>query len=179
MPTAFTHALVGGALAQAAPSGPARWKVIALMAGMAVVPDLDVIAFGLGIPYEHVLGHRGFFHSLTFAALTSLAACLLLFRDPVRFSGKWWLLFGMVTLAGASHGLLDTLTDAGLGIGLFIPFENSRYFMPFRPVETSSVDPVSFFTGRPWEILRSEIIWIWLPVIGFSVLYQLGRLVRR
>src|SRR5437667_359091 len=33
----------------------------------ASVPDADVGAFGLGIPYEHPLGHRGFTHSLLFA----------------------------------------------------------------------------------------------------------------
>lgn len=35
----------------------------------SIFPDIDVIAFKFGIPYEHVFGHRGFTHSLLFACL--------------------------------------------------------------------------------------------------------------
>jgi inner membrane protein len=29
---------------------------------LTLMPDFDVIAFAFGIPYEHMLGHRGFTH---------------------------------------------------------------------------------------------------------------------
>jgi membrane-bound metal-dependent hydrolase YbcI (DUF457 family) len=46
------------------------WVVGALC---AVVPDLDVIGFRLGIHYGDFWGHRGFTHSLLFAALLASA----------------------------------------------------------------------------------------------------------
>ena len=54
---------------------PRRLWVLGVLC--AVAPDLDVLAFRFGIPYEHALGHRGFTHSIPFAA--ALAA-------PVSFS---------------------------------------------------------------------------------------------
>ena len=38
----------------------------------SILPDADVMAFSFGIPYEHILGHRGFTHSIVFALLWSL-----------------------------------------------------------------------------------------------------------
>jgi inner membrane protein len=45
-----------------------------LLAGCvgSILPDVDVLAFAFGIPYEHPLGHRGFTHSLFFAVLAAL-----------------------------------------------------------------------------------------------------------
>ncbi|HEU4994167.1 MAG TPA: metal-dependent hydrolase [Gemmatimonadaceae bacterium] len=42
-------------------------------AACAALPDLDAIGFWMGIPYDHMLGHRGLTHSLTFAALIATA----------------------------------------------------------------------------------------------------------
>ena len=35
-------------------------------------------------------------------------------------------------LSTASHGVLDALTDGGLGVAFFSPFDQTRYFFPFR-----------------------------------------------
>jgi membrane-bound metal-dependent hydrolase YbcI (DUF457 family) len=43
----------------------------------SVVPDLDVIGFRLGIHYGDFWGHRGFTHSLLFAALLALFIVVL------------------------------------------------------------------------------------------------------
>ncbi len=76
MPTALTHALVGAALAPAAARPMSRGAVALVLGVLAVLPDIDVVAFRLGIPYEHSLGHRGFTHSLAFAVLAGVgAAC--------------------------------------------------------------------------------------------------------
>ena len=53
---------------------------------VAILPDADVIAFSLDIPYSHPLGHRGFSHSLLFALIVSLLVGLAVFRRPARFS---------------------------------------------------------------------------------------------
>lgn len=179
MPTVFTHALVGGALTQVAPRDFPWWKVLLILVFVAIVPDLDVIAFSLGIPYAHPLGHRGFSHSLLFAGVLSALVCLAFFYEPSRFSKKWWWLFAITFLVSVSHGLLDTATDAGLGIGLLIPFSEKRFFFEFRPIHTATVNPLTFFQKRSLVILWYEMMWVWLPLLSLSVVYQLGRLFRQ
>jgi inner membrane protein len=178
LPTVFTHALVGGALTQVAPASASRWKVLLLLAVIAIVPDLDVIAFSLGIPYAHPLGHRGFSHSMVFAGVLSALVCLALFKEPIRFTKGWWWLVAVTFLAAASHGLLDAATDAGKGIGLFIPLSNKRIFFAFRPIRTATVNPFTFFQQRSLAILWSEIVWVWLPLLALSAMYQMGRYLR-
>jgi inner membrane protein len=38
----------------------------------AIVPDADVIGFHFGVHYQDFRGHRGFTHSLVFAALLAV-----------------------------------------------------------------------------------------------------------
>ena len=178
MPTVFTHALVGGALTQIAPRDFPWWKVLLILVFVAIVPDLDVIAFSLGVPYAHPLGHRGFSHSLLFAGVLSALGCLAFFYEPSRFSKKWWWLFAITFLAAVSHGLLDTATDAGLGIGLLIPFSEKRFFFEFRPIRTATVNPLTFFQKRSLAVLWSEVVWVWLPLLSLSAMYQIGRFLR-
>lgn len=173
MPTALTHGLVGGALVQAGPSAYPRWKVIVVLLALSILPDLDVITFLLGIPYSHPLGHRGFFHSIPFAAIASFIFCVAFFRGPELFKKKWWWLFGVAFLAAASHGLLDAATDAGLGIGLFIPFSPERIFLGFRPIRTAPVNPVAFFHMSSLRVLWSEVLWVWLPLLGITAVMQI------
>ena len=77
--------------------------------------------------------------------------------------------------AMASHGLLDTLTDAGLGIALLLPFSEQRFFAPLRPLATASVDPLKFFRPQSLHILWTEVLWIWLPLVGLSLSGWAGR----
>ena len=76
-----------------------------------MVPDLDVIAFTLGIPYAHPLGHRGFLHSLLFALL--LGACAPLFVAGGPKSNRRLVLavttIGIVVVS--SHGTCPTPAD--------------------------------------------------------------------
>lgn len=45
-----------------------------------------------------------------------------------------------------------------------------------RPLQRN---PVAFFSWRGWEILKSEIVWVWLPLAALSsgcwVAKKLGR----
>jgi len=164
MATAFTHAFVATALGSGRPRGVASLKVALVLSVVAVLPDVDVLAFRFGIPYEHPLGHRGLTHSLAFAAVVGMLTPGLWFREVTRFTRAWWVLALLAFLACASHGVLDALTDAGLGVGFFLPFENGRYFFPWRPLATSPVSPAAFFRGRALQILAKELVWIWLPV---------------
>jgi len=58
----------------------------------------------------------------------------------------------------ASHGVLDAMTDGGKGIGFFIPFDNHRYFLPFRPIHVSPIG-----LNLAGDVLWSELKWIWIP----------------
>jgi len=163
MATAFTHALVGGALAAASPRAH-RLRLGLVLAALAVVPDLDVLAFRLGIPYDDPLGHRGFTHSLVFAALAAPLATAIFFRDLAPGSRAWWQVTLLAALAAASHGILDALTDAGLGVGFLVPFDDRRFFFPVRPLATSPVSVRAFLDGPALAILANEMLWIWLPL---------------
>lgn len=156
MPTIMTHAIVPLAVAVAA--GPVRISPKVALAGamLAMAPDADVIGFAFGVDYGDAWGHRGATHSLVFACL--IAAGVALIWKQAR--SLWAFLF--LAFAIASHGLLDTLTDGGLGAALWWPFDHARIFAPITPVRVSPIG-ADFFSARGWETLQSELVWIWLP----------------
>jgi inner membrane protein len=107
----------------------------ALLVTLSLLPDADVVAFRLGIPYSAPFGHRGASHSLAFAGLVALviwfaSSAFPLPRRRIAITG------GLVL---ATHGLLDTLTDGGLGIALLWPFSNERFFAPWRPLPVAPI----------------------------------------
>src|SRR4030095_9108723 len=109
-----------------------------------LVPDLDVVSFHFGLPYGHMLGHRGLSHSLLFAAgLASIPALPLRRRTPPRgwSLARLWLFFFLAT---ASHGVLDAMTNGGLGVAFFAPFSDARYFFPWRPIVVSPISISEF-----------------------------------
>jgi inner membrane protein len=148
------------------PDIPKRVWVIG--AACAVIPDLDVIGFRLGVRYGDFFGHRGFTHSLLFAALLASAIVALCFRHklPAISPMTVWIYFFLAT---ASHGVLDAMTDGGLGVAFFSPFDNHRYFLPWRPIRVSPIGLGRFFTQRAFSVLGSEILWIWLPAVALAV----------
>jgi inner membrane protein len=167
MPSAPTHAAVALALAPVfwRPGAPRRIWVLGALFAMA--PDLDVAGFALGVPYDAPLGHRGFTHSLACAALVAVAlAWLALPRASPAFSRRRAALY--LFLAIGSHGLLDMLTDGGLGIALWSPFENGRHFFAFRPIAVSPIGVHGLLGERGLAILSSELRWVWLPAALFA-----------
>jgi inner membrane protein len=168
MPSAFGHLAPALALiaAFARPGVPRRlWW---LGAGGALAPDLDVIAFALGVPYAHPLGHRGLWHSVPFAALA--AACLAALAFPRAwpgFSRAHATLY--LFLAIASHGLLDAATDGGLGVALLAPFDDERFFFPFRPIAVSPLGISAFLSARGLGVLESELLFVWLPCAALGL----------
>src|SRR5262245_28235641 len=122
MPSAFTHAFAGAAIATLAPAQFRDAKLAAVLAVAAAVPDPDVVAFGFGIPYAHPLGHRGLSHSITFALVLALAVWFWRARGAGLFSPASVALFFVAWFACLSHGVLDAFTDGGLGVGFFVPF---------------------------------------------------------
>ncbi|HBL29993.1 MAG TPA: hydrolase [Acidobacteria bacterium] len=164
MPTLPTHAVAALGVGALFGGREVPGKVWALGAACAMLPDLDVVAFRLGIPYGHLLGHRGLSHSLAFAAALAAVLTALFFRRSVPGLGPWKLALFLFA-ATASHGLLDAFTDGGLGVAFFAPFDNHRFFFPDRPIEVSPIGLRRFLTGRGLEVLRSELQWVWLPAL--------------
>ena len=175
MATSFTHVFAAAAIVSLGPRSHHRVRLAVIGATLAALPDLDVASFRLGIEYAHPLGHRGFSHSLLFALLASLAATAVFFRHLEMGSRGWWITTTLLAACTASHGMLDAFTDAGLGVGFFIPFDTSRYFFPWRPLATSPLSISAFFSGPAFSILASEVLWVWLPLGACSALVRLLR----
>src|SRR5262244_202723 len=168
MASAFSHAIAASAISVAfyRPGVPKRVWIAGITC--SVLPDLDVIGFRFGIRYGDFWGHRGFAHSLFFAALLAVVIVVLVFRHGVTGMHAltlWLYLF----LATASHGLLDAMTDGGLGIALFSPFDNHRYFFPWTPIRVSPIGVGRFFSARGLAVLPSEFLWVWVPTILLAV----------
>lgn len=140
----------------------------------SVVPDLDAIGFRFGVHYGDFLGHRGFTHSLVFAALLA-GLMALVFRNVTGINRVS--LFLYIFIATASHGLLDAMTNGGLGVAFFSPFDNQRYFLPWRPIRVSPIAISRFFSLRAVGILKTELVWIWLPgaIFALTVIFLRSR----
>jgi inner membrane protein len=132
-----------------------------LTAGIAacMLPDLDVVAFSFGIPYESPFGHRGFTHSIAFAGLIGLVSARFNLSLNTTRSRAFWFL----ALATLSHPLLDACTNGGLGVALFWPINNERYFLPWRSILVSPIGVANFISPYGLAVLQSELVRIWLP----------------
>ncbi|MDX1648275.1 MAG: metal-dependent hydrolase [Myxococcota bacterium] len=170
----LAHAAVGGVLAGAAAPRGCAGRVAAAAALCAALPDADVLAFALGIPYAHPLGHRGISHGLPFAAALGLAAAPLVTPDATWRAGRRLAAAAILVLATASHGLLDMATDAGRGVGLLIPFDARRFFWPWRPIPTSPIGLEDFLRGDALGILAFEAVALVTPAaLGAALLRRL------
>ena len=158
MPTIFTHAAVPVLFGSAAGKQRTSWRLIAAASVAAMLPDLDTLGFRLGIAYATPFGHRGAMHSLSFALLMALIAAMI----HKRLQVSTMLAFSVVGLAAISHPLLDMLTDGGLGIALFWPLSDQRYFFHWRPIKVSPIG-TRFFSAHSWPVIESELLWVWLP----------------
>jgi inner membrane protein len=169
MPTVMSHAIVALAL------GPVfrreRWpaRVWWAAAVCAIVPDADVLGVFAGVPIGSPFGHRGFTHSLAFAALLAAILAPLLVRPGTR-ARLWVYLF----LATASHGILDGMTNGGIGVAYFAPFDADRYYLPWRPIAVSPLGIRRFLGPRGVAVLANEALWLWLPSGVFATLAWLA-----
>ena len=175
--TPLSHLAVPLALSMALGPDIVPPGLMALALACAVLPDLDALGLWLGIPYEHPLGHRGLTHSLPFAVALAWAGVLFapaLGADPLT---AFWVLLP----SAASHGLIDALTNGGLGVALLSPFSHRRSFLPWRVIEVSPLRPPALFSRRGLRVLRSEMCWVWLPcfvigLVGFAVRALVGQI---
>src|SRR5262249_33852605 len=65
--------------------------------------------------------------------------------------------------AAASHGLLDAMTNGGLGVAFFAPFSDTRYFFPWRPILVSPISLHVFFGYHRVPVMWGELRSVLLP----------------
>src|SRR3984893_12290445 len=120
MASAFSHAVAALGIGTCFYRRGTPKGILAIGALCSIIPDLDVIGLHFGVAYGDFCGHRGFTHSLVFAALLAGAAVIVGFGPAVPSPGRLalWMYF---VLSTASHGLLDAMTDGGLGVAFFAP----------------------------------------------------------
>jgi inner membrane protein len=170
MASAFSHVIVAVAMGRAFQNEELRWRELALGAFCSVLPDLDVIGFPLGIQYGDLWGHRGMSHSVMFAALLAGILVALWYRGKpaIAMAGLYTYFF----LSTASHGVLDAMTNGGLGVAFFSPFDTTRYFFSIRPVLVSPIGISEFFSSYGARVLANEAVWIWLPTLALFLLLR-------
>jgi inner membrane protein len=171
MPTALSHPAVPLAISIGLGRSAVPSRLVAAGIVASVLPDLDVIAFRFGIPYAAQFGHRGFSHSLAFAALVALlgAGCHRLLRSGPMAT------FAFLFAATASHGVLDAFTNGGLGVAFFWPFSPTRYFAPIRMIQVAPLTAARLLSHRGAVVLASELLWVGLPCAVLGVVLAISR----
>ena len=166
MPSLFAHGFSGYGLSrilllQSHSRYPLFFAIV-----LPILPDIDVLSFAAGIPYQHPLGHRGMTHSLLFAVLCGSFAVVVCRRYENWNNRQSIFAFVGFSAITASHGILDAMTSGGLGVAFFFPFDNQRYFFGWRPIQVSPIGISNFFSEWGLRVLASEAIYIGLPVVG-------------
>ncbi len=173
MPTIFSHPAVPLAIGLGLGSNIVPPRLLLAGVVCCIVPDLDVIAFKLGVPYESAFAHRGFTHSIFFALLCGALAAAYE-RATRKLLSRPWIAFAFVSIATASHGLFDAFTTGGSGVAFFWPFGDARYFMPLKIILVSPIG-LGFFSPYGVMVLLAELKWVWLPCLVLATQIYLIR----
>lgn len=171
MPTLLGHSAIPVALALAAGSAHVPRRLLWAGVAAALVPDLDVISFRLGISYSSDMGHRGITHSLVFA----LTLALLAAWGAGRLKSGRTMAFVFVFLATASHGLLDMVTNGGKGVAFLWPFTSERFFFPVQVIQVSPLSVQRLLGPAGLHVLYTELQWVWVPAIVLGTIIWLWR----
>jgi inner membrane protein len=147
------------------------WRSMAWWSALSLMPDADVIGFSLGVEYGDPWGHRGATHSLAFA----LAAGAFVGLGARRFRASPLRFWAIASAVLVSHGLLDTITDGGLGCALFWPFDLTRYFAPWRPIPVAPIG-LSFFSPYGLIVSLTELV-LFAPIAAFALRLLRARMV--
>lgn len=157
MASCFSHAVAGlavGAVFQPR-QAPRRYWIAG--AACAALPDLDFLGRYAEILDNAPLGHRALFHSLLFAVLLGAVVTWTLFRGT-----SWWRLWAYLTLATASHGLIDAFTATGRGVSLLSPFSAQAFAFAWRPIDAPRIG-IGGLGPNLIATVVNEFAWVWLP----------------
>jgi len=139
------------------------WRSAVAWSALSMLPDADVIGFSLGVRYEDPWGHRGATHSFAFAIVVGVATGILArwFKRPALRTAQF------ATVVLATHPLLDAMTDGGLGCALFWPFDLTRYFAPWRPIQVAPIG-LAFLSPYGAIVAMTEFL-LFLPLFVFAL----------
>ena len=169
MPTIFSHAAFGfGATKLATGDASTHARLLIASSVLAALPDADGIFFGR-IPYGSMLGHRGLTHSLLFAAVIGTATAFLFTRLNWATGWPFSRLALLFSLVMASHGFFDSLTDGGMGVAFFAPFDSTRYFLPWRPIPVAPMSAGGLMSARGERLLLWEAALFWSFAVGAAL----------
>ena len=178
MATFISHPLFGaGAAYMISPARQGRRKFVLLSTLCQWLPDIDTFAYLFAINESHPLGHRGFAHSLLFAALVALCVVRCCYRQVSTASWRWWTLCSWFFLMTALHGIFDAMVFDSLGVAFFAPFDTTRYQLPWQPL----VDvPIvwSALQGQLWYAQLVECQFFGLLFAGWFVVMRLAGITR-
>lgn len=161
MATVFSHSFVGYALSQVAPESVRKdRKFIFWMCFLPIIPDFDYLGWILKVPYGGLWGHRGLTHSIFFSCVLAALAWAKMGK-PYHIKTACFL-----GISAVSHGVLDAMTNGGLGVAFFSPYSLTRYFFSWRPIEVSPIG-IRFFSLRGIVVIMNEIQWVWIPGLVF------------
>jgi len=156
MASIFGHGIVGYTISKVA-SEPHTKALVILAIVSSILPDIDVLAFHFEIPYEAPFGHRGFTHSILFALIWAIVVTLIFGKTLKK---RYALVIFFSTM---SHGILDAMTTGGRGVGFFIPFDDTRHFLPWRVIKVSPLSVGQFFSEWGLQVILNEFIYIFIP----------------
>ncbi|MDT4897383.1 MAG: inner membrane protein [Acidobacteriota bacterium] len=160
MPLPIAHGFIGASIIAATLPGASsvrNWKLLLLGAALSVSPDLDY--------FLATNWHRGFTHSLIFAAGVSLVCFAVARLENIRMA------IGCA-VAIFSHGVLDFATTKTMpGVELLWPFTDRRFGLGLVDYYSlTGVDPVFFLGKDVWtDLLKMgmvELI-IFFPIFLF------------
>ncbi len=177
MASAFGHAVAAFTASRFFPKFLMQKRVIFLGIASSIMPDIDVLAFRYGIPYEDLWGHRGMTHSIFFAVIWS-TVLVLVFHGKSKRNHRWKL-FTFYFLATVSHSVLDAFTTGGAGVVFFAPFDTERYFFPWRVIKVSPISASRFFSEWGLKVLASEAKYIGIPCFTLWALAKTYRIFKR
>lgn len=175
MASILSHPAIPIGLATGLGSRVVSRRLAAAAIACSILPDGDALLYWAGVPYGDTFGHRGFTHSIAFAAIVAAAGAVC----ARQLKTKRAVVCAVLFTSTLSHGVLDAMTTGGLGVAFFSPFSNHRYFLPWRVIEVSPIGVSRFFSARGIEILASEVMTVWLPCLLFAAAGILVRRVRR
>lgn len=130
--------------------------------------DLDLALLLAGIPSNTVWGHRGFTHSVVFAAGAALASAWV-GRRWDRPAGPWAVMGFAVYV---SHMVLDCLNVGTVGVPWLWPLSSTYYSIPWSPIP-AVIRAEDFLTRAAVPVVAAEVLlfaplWIYALVVPWS-----------
>ncbi|CAO3457700.1 hypothetical protein [Azospirillum argentinense] len=140
-----TQMLLGATVAQAGFRRRLGRRALAVGAGLALIPDLDVAAGWIGGPFANWVHHRGLTHSILFGPVAGLLLGWLVWRWQRRRHGpdsptgdgearRAWIWLAILALM--THPVIDVFTS--YGTQWLYPLTTTRFAINAMPI----IDPI-------------------------------------